>query len=208
MGNIDGLREQVEQLKQRLNEPESQQIAAPDELKTRLASIKKSLESKQGEIAQLSAEKQKLAAEKDKFAAELQRQSADKDKFAAELQRLSAENDQLRKMLKDLLSALDSRPADSATSILSEFLAETDSLIEPNGQGGGTVIAAGPPAAAAAAQPGKAESAGSPPADGVAQAAESQAGKQRAPDTAGEEPDEEESPALRRIMKRGRRAAG
>lgn len=205
MGNIDGLREQVEQLKQRLNEPESQQIAAPDELKTRLASIKKSLESKQGEIAQLSAEKQKLAAEKDKFAAELQRQSADKDKFAAELQRLSAENDQLRKMLKDLLSALDSRPADSATSILSEFLAETDSLIEPNGQGGGTVIAAGPPAAA---QPGKAQGASSRSPHGAAQGPETQPGKQQALDTAGEEPDEEESPALRRIMKRGRRAAG
>ncbi len=184
MGNIDGLREQVEQLKQRLNEPQSPQIAAPDELKTRLASIKQSLEAKQGEIAQLSAEKQKLAA--------------DKEKFAAEVQGLSAENDQLRKMLKDLLSALDGRPSDAATTILSEFLAETDPLVGPNNKAGEAVIAAGPSADATAAPPARAETAGPETPAGAVQVAE----RARA------EPDEEESPALRRIMKRGHRAAG
>ena len=191
MGNIDGLREQVEELKQRLNDPESQQTAAPNELKTRLASIKASLESKQGEITQLSAEKQQLAAEK--------------EKFVAELQRLSAENDQLRKMLKDLLSTLDGRPADPATDILSEFLAETDPLINPKGNGGETVIAAGPPSGAATAAPAQAEAAGSNSHGGPAEAADPQAAEQP---EANEAPDEEESPALRRIMKRGRRTAG
>ncbi len=99
-------------------------------------------------------------------------------------------------MLKDLLTALDGRPADPATDILSQFLAETDQLINPKGNGGETVIAAGPPPNAEAAQPAKAE---------AAEAAEPQAAKQP---EAGEAPDEEESPALRRIMKRGRRAAG
>ena len=46
MGSIDGLKEQVEELKQRLNAPGAQQAAEPNELKARLASIKTNLETK------------------------------------------------------------------------------------------------------------------------------------------------------------------
>jgi DNA repair exonuclease SbcCD ATPase subunit len=176
MGSIDGFREQVEELKQRLNEQGSQKTPESGELKTRLASIKASLESKQGEIDQLSAEKTQLAAEQEKLAAE-------REKISTEMQQLSAENDQLRKLLKEVLSTLDGQPADASINILSEFLAETDPLIKPNGAGPETDITAGPPADLAAANSAKAES-------------------------DGEGADEEESPALRRIMRRGHRAAG
>jgi DNA repair exonuclease SbcCD ATPase subunit len=176
MGSIDGLREQVEELKQRLNEQGSQKTPESGELKTRLASIKASLESKQGEIDQLSAEKTQLAAEQEKLAAE-------REKISTEMQQLSAENDQLRKLLKEVLSALDGQPADASINILSEFLAETDPLIKPNGAGPETDITTGPPADLAAANSAKAES----DAEGA---------------------DEKESPALRRIMRRGHRAAG
>jgi DNA repair exonuclease SbcCD ATPase subunit len=194
MGSIDGLKEQVEELKQRLNDPGSQKASEPGELKTRLASIKASLESKQGEIVQLLAEKKRLAAEN--------------ERIGAEKQQLSAENDQLRKMLKEVLSALDGQPADASTNILSEFLAETDPLVKTNGEGGESVIAAGPPADLATAGPAKAEKAQSGPPGAAAKAADKQTAKQQDPDSGGEEADEEESPALRRIMKRGRRAAG
>jgi uncharacterized phage infection (PIP) family protein YhgE len=184
MGNIDGLKEQVEEFKQRLNDPESQKTAKPDELKARLASIKASLETKQVEIDQLSAENKQFVAENKQLAAE-------NKQLAAEKQQLSAENEQLRKLLKEVLSALDNQPADAATNILCEFLAETDPLIKPKGDRSETVIAAGPPGDLATAGPAKAEKAESGP-----------------PVAAGEEVDEEESPALRRIMKRGRRAVG
>ncbi len=192
MGSIDGLREQVEDLKQRLNDPGSQKAPDPSELKSRLASIKASLESKQGEIAQLSAETKRLTAEK---------------------QRVSAENDQLRKMLKEVLSAIDGQPADASTNVLSEFLAETDPLIKPNGDGSETVIAAGPPADQPAANPGKTEMAEAGareqtagPAGVAPKAADKENPLQLGPETDGEGADEEESPALRRIMRRGGRA--
>ena len=201
MGSIDGLREQVEDLKQRLNDPGSQEAPDPSELKSRLASIKASLESKQGEIAQLSAEKERLTSEK--------------VRLAAEKQQVSAENDQLREMLKEVLSALDRQSADASTNILSEFLTETDPLIKPNGDGSETVIAAGPPADLVAASPvrtatveaGAREQAARPA--GVApKAADKENPLQLGSETDGEGADDEESPALRRIMKRGRRAAG
>jgi DNA repair exonuclease SbcCD ATPase subunit len=210
MGSIDGLREQVEELKQRLNDPGSQKTPESGELKTRLASIKASLESKQGEIDQLSAEKgqlaadkEKLAAEKEKLAAEREMLAAEREKISTEKQQLSADNDQLRKMLKEVLSALDGQPADASTKILSEFLAETDPLVKPNGVGPETVIAAGPPADLADANPAKAEPAGDAP-----KAAGQKNAPQQEPESDGEGADEEESPALRRIMRRGHRAAG
>ncbi len=194
MGSIDGLREQVEDLKQRLNDPGSRKASDPGELKSRLASIKASLESKQGEIAQLAAEKERLAAEK---------------------QQVSAENDQLREMLKEVLSAIDGQSADASTNILSEFLAETDPLIKPNGNGSETVIAAGPPADLASASPARTETAeagareqAAGPAGDAPKAAGGKNAPLQEPDSGGEGADEEESPALRRIMKRGRRAAG
>jgi len=121
MGSIDGLKEQVEELKQRLNDPGPQKASKPDELKTRLASIKASLESKQGEITELLAEKQRFAAEIKRLAAENKRFAADQERLAAERQQLSAENDQLRKMLKDVLTALDGQLADASTNIISEL---------------------------------------------------------------------------------------
>ncbi len=201
MGSIDGLREQVEDLKQRLNDPGSRKASDPGELKSRLASIKASLESKQGEIAQLAAEKERLAAEK--------------EQLAAEKQQVSAENDQLREMLKEVLSAIDGQSADASTNILSEFLAETDPLIKPNGNGSETVIAAGPPADLASASPARTETAeagareqAAGPAGDAPKAAGGKNAPLQEPDSGGEGADEEESPALRRIMKRGRRAAG
>ncbi len=215
MGSIDGLREQVEELKQRLKDPGSQNTPESGELKTRLASIKASLESKQGEIDQLSAEKRQLAAEKEKLAAEREMLAAEREKISTEKQQLSADNDQLRKMLKDVLSALDGQPADASTKILSEFLAETDPLIKPNGAGPETVIAAGPPADLADASPAKAEPAeagarkqAAGPAGDAPKAAGQKNAPQQEPESDGEGADEEESPALRRIMRRGNRAAG
>ena len=222
MGSIDGLREQVEELKQRLNDPGSQNTPESGELKTRLASIKASLESKQGEIDQLSAEKrqlaadkEKLAAEKEKLAAEREMLAAEREKISTEKQQLSADNDQLRKMLKEVLSALDGQPADASTKILSEFLAETDPLIKPNGAGPETVIAAGPPADLADANQAEAETAeagarkrAAGPAGDAPKAAGQKNAPQQEPESDGEGADEEESPALRRIMKRGHRASG
>lgn len=215
MGTIDGLREQVEELKQRLNDPGAQKASEPGELKTRLASIKASLESKQGEIAQLWTEKKQLTAEKEQLATEKERLATEKEQLATEKQQLSAENDQLRKLLKEVLSAIDGQPADASTNILREFLAETDPLIKPNGDGSETVIAAGPPADLTAASPAKAETAEAGvrkqtggPAGTAPRAADKENAPQQEPDADGEGVDEEESPALRRIMKRGRRAAG
>ncbi len=208
MGSIDGLREQVEELKQRLNDPGSQNTPESGELKTRLASIKASLESKQGEIDQLSAEKRQLAAEQEKLVAE-------REKISTEMQQLSAENDQLRKLLKEVLSALDGQPADASSNILSEFLAETDPLIKPNGAGPETVKAAGPAADRAAANSAEAETAeadarvqAAGPAGDAPKAAGQKNPPQQEPDSDGEGADEAESPALRRIMRRGHRAAG
>jgi DNA repair exonuclease SbcCD ATPase subunit len=215
MGSIDGLREQVEELKQRLNDPGSQNTPESGELKTRLASIKASLESKQGEIDRLSAEKEKLAAEKEKLAAEREMLAAEREKISTEKQQLSADNDQLRKLLKEVLSALDGQPADASSNILSEFLAETDPLIKPNGAGPETVGAAGPAADRAAAKSAKAETAeadarvqAAGPAGDAPKAAGQKNAPQQEPDSDGEGADEAESPALRRIMRRGHRAAG
>ena len=164
MASIDGLRQQVEELKQRLNDPASQTAAEPGELKSRLDSIKADLEGKQEQIVELSTEKQQLAAEKD---------------------RLQAENEQLRTLLNEVLSALNGQQADPSSQLLSEFLAETGPLVEPNRADPETVIAAGPPA----------------------DLAPDPAAAPEAPEDAAEA-EEEESPALRRIMRRSRRAAG
>jgi len=219
MGSIDGLREQVEELKQRLNGPGEHQAAEPNELKARLASIKAGLEGKQNEIARLTAEKEQLLAAKDQFAAEMQQQlsakeqlAAEKQQLAAEKQQLAAENDQLRKMLGEVLSVIDGRSTDDSASILREFIAETDPLIESAGDGSGNVIAAGPPADHATANPGKTGSAEAGPreqAARVAAAVSDAPGDEAQPQDGPQSADkaaEEESPALRRIMKRGRRA--
>lgn len=176
MGSIDGLKEQVEELKQRLKGPSSQHGAEFGELKSRLASIKASLESKQGEITRLTGEK---------------------ERFVAEVQRLSSENDQLRKMLGEVLSVIGSRPADGSTDFLREFLAETDSLVKAAGGGSGDSQAAGQ-AIAVPAQP---ESAG-----GEVGPAGPQEAAQPGPASQDDGEDDEDSPALRRIMRRGRRA--
>jgi hypothetical protein len=197
MGSIDGLKEQVEELKQRLNSPGAQLGADAEELKKRLASIKSNLEGKQQEIAKLTAEKQQLAAEK--------------QRLAAEAQRAAAENEQLRKMLGEVMAVIDGRPADGPANLLRDFLAETDALVKPTGNGVKETPPAGQAGDQAVSGPGKAEpaQAGQQP-----QAAQGAGNGKPDPDLAiqlGSEvkddgAEEEESPALRRILKRGRRA--
>lgn len=188
MGNIDALREQVEELKQRLNGPGAQPAAEPNELKARLASIKTSFESMQSEIARLTSEKEQLIAAR--------------EQLAADKKQLGEENDQLRKMLGDVLAALDGQSADASANILREFIAETDPLIKPAGTTSESVIAAGPPAEHAA---GPREQAAKVAA-AVSEAPGGETQPQSGPQTDEAKPEEEESPALRRIMKRGRRA--
>ena len=192
MGSIDGLKEQVEELKQRLNSPGAQSGPEAGELKTRLASIKANLEGKQQEIARLTAEKQRLAAE---------------------MQRVSAENEQLRRMLGDVLAVIDGQSADHSTQILRDFLAETDALVKSAGNGVKDGRAAAQTAGQAASDQGQAK-----PAQAAAKAQEAgpSAGDAGKPDpevaiqlgsaVQDEHGEEEESPALRRILKRGRRA--
>lgn len=192
MGSIDGLREQVEELKQRLNAPATAHGSEPGELKTRLATIKASLETKQNEITQLTA---------------------DKERFAAEKQQLSAENDQLRRLLSEVLAVIDGQSADASTRILREFLAETDPLIKPTGGGPKHSGAAGQPANQAIAAPGRAgmvaagaREQGEGPAGAAAAMADAPTSPRQGPEAESGGAEEEESPALRRIMKRGHRA--
>jgi hypothetical protein len=188
MASIDGLRQQVEELKQRLNDPGRETDSGPDDLKARLATIKASLEGKQNEIARLTAEKERLAAEK--------------ERLAAEQQQVSAENDQLRKLLGEVLAVIDGKSAEGPTKILREFLAETDPLIKPADGGSRDAGAASRPTGQALTVPAKSETAAAGAAGNTATA---QTPTQQAPDGEGEG-DEEVSPALRRIMKRGHRA--
>lgn len=197
MGSIDGLKEQVEELKQRLNSPGAQLGADAGELKTRLASIKSSLEGKQQEIARLTAEKEQLMAEK--------------QRLAAEAQRAAAENEQLRKMLGDVMAVIDGQSANAAGKLLHDFLVETDSLVKPVGNGVKEAQPADQAAGQAASGPGRAEpaQAGQQP-----QGAQGAGGAKPDPEVAiqlgsdvrDKGAEEEESPALRRILKRGRRA--
>jgi regulator of replication initiation timing len=193
MGNIDGLREQVEELKQRLNGPGTPSAGEPSELKARLASIKTSLESMQSEIARLTSEKAQLVAAR--------------EQLAADKRQLGEENEQLRKMLGDVLAAIDGQSADASANILQEFIAETDPLIKPAGASSQNVIAAGPPADHAAGpreQAAKVAAAVSEAPGSTEAQPQSGPHSGKPSDEAAEE--EEESPALRRIMKRGRRA--
>lgn len=203
MGNIDGLKEQVEELKQRLNASGAQQASEPNELKAQLASIKTNLENMQSEIARLMSENEQLISAR--------------EQLAADKRQLREENDQLGKMLGDVLSAIDGRSADASANILREFIAETDSLIKPAGKTAGSVIAAGPPADQATGGDGKARAAEAGPREQAAKVAaavsdapgseaQPQNGSQAGDKEAHEEAEEEESPALRRIMKRGHRA--
>ena len=127
MGNINGLREQVEELKQRLNGAGAQSAAEPGELKARLASIKTSLESMHSEIAQLKSDKDQLTAAR--------------EQLAADKRQLGEENEQLRKMLADVLAAIDGQSGDASANIVQEFIAETDPLIKP----AGTALKSGTP---------------------------------------------------------------
>ena len=188
MGSIDGLRQQVEELKQRLNDPGRENGPASDDLKTRLATIKASLEGKQNEIARLTAEKERFAAEK--------------ERLAAEQQQLSAENDQLRRLLSEVLAVIDGKSAEGPTTILREFLAETDPLIKQADGGARDAGAASRPTSQALTVPAKSETTAAGAAHNTATA---QTSPQQTPDGEGED-DEEVSPALRRIMKRGYRA--
>jgi len=197
MGSIDGLKEQVDELKQRLSNPGAQLGAQAGELKARLASIKTSLEGKQQEIARLTGEKEQLAAEK--------------QRLAAETQRASTENEQLRKMLGEVLAVIDGQSGDGSATLLREFLAETDALMKPIGNGVKEAQPAGQAPAQAASSQG-----GTEPVQAGQQSQGTQASNSDKPDpqepiqlgsdVKDDVPEEEESPALRRILKRGHRA--
>jgi hypothetical protein len=220
MGNIDGLKAQVEDLKQRFTRSPDQPSTEADELKSRLASIKANLEGKRQEISRLVAEKERLAAD---------------------LQRATAENDQLRKMLAEVLAVIDGQSSNDATMILREFLAETDPLIQVAGDGDGgggearaedrsadqraeiadpeapdpevsdpEVSDRGRPAHDDAPEQGS-RSPGGEAGRGEAGSGEAGRGAPQAAiplgsDVHGDDAGETESPALRRILKRGNRA--
>jgi len=202
MGNIDGLKAQVEELKQRFTQPDTQPGPEAEELKSRLASIKANLEGKRQEISRLVAENERLAAD---------------------LQRATAESDQLRKMLAEVLAVIDGQSSNDATMILREFLAETDPLIQMAGDGGSEARAQEPPAdlRAEVSDPEVPHRSGPAHDDAPEQGARSPGGEagrgeagRGAPQAAiplgsevrDDDARETESPALRRILKRGHRA--
>ncbi len=159
MGNVDGLKVQVEELKQRLCASDAQHPTETGEFKDRLASIKATLQGKQDEIA-----------------------------------RLAAENTQLRGMLKEVLSAIDEHQSKASENVLRAFYAETAALVEPakatnarNGEAART----------------KAEPASQSQQNQPAHLQQSQPATPAVQDE--DDADFADSPALRRIMKRGRK---
>ena len=118
MGNVDGLKVQVEEMKQRLCASDAQQPTETGEFKDRLASIKATLQGKQNEIERLAAENKQLQGKQD------------------EIERLAAENKQLQGMLKEVLSAIDEHQSKTSGDILRASLVAQ----HPNGQ---DVFAAG-----------------------------------------------------------------
>ncbi len=159
MGNVDGLKVQVEELKQRLCASDAQHPTETGEFKDRLASIKDTLQGKQDEIA-----------------------------------RLAAENTQLRGMLKEVLSAIDEHQSKASENVLRAFYAETAALVEPakatnarNGEAART----------------KAEPASQSQQNQPAHLQQSQPATPAVQDE--DDADFADSPALRRIMKRGRK---
>ena len=159
MGNVDGLKVQVEEMKQRLCASDAQHPTETGEFKDRLASIKDTLQGKQDEIA-----------------------------------RLAAENTQLRGMLKEVLSAIDEHQSKASENVLRAFYAETAALVEP--------------AKATNARNGEAARTKAEPASQSQQnqPAHLQQSQQAMPAVQDEDgADFADSPALRRIMKRGRK---
>lgn len=197
MGNIDGLKAQVEELKQRFTQSDTQPGPEAEELKSRLASIKANLEGKRQEISRLVAENERLAAD---------------------LQRATAESDQLRKMLAEVLAVIDGQSSNDATMILREFLAETDPLIQMAGDGANEARAQERPAGlrAEVSDPEVPHRSGPAHDDAPEQGArapggeagrgEPQAAIPLGSEVRDDDARETESPALRRILKRGHRA--
>ncbi len=159
MGNVDGLKVQVEEMKRLLCASDAQHPTETGEFKDRLASIKATLQGKQDEIA-----------------------------------RLAAENTQLRGMLKEVLSAIDEHQSKASENVLRAFYAETAALVEPakatnarNGEAART----------------KAEPASQSQQNQPAHLQQSQPATPAVQDE--DDADFADSPALRRIMKRGRK---
>ena len=183
MGNVDGLKVQVEEMKQRLCASDAQQPTETGEVKDRLASIKAILQGKQNEIERLATENKQLHGKQD------------------EIERLAAENKQLHGMLKEVLSAIDEHQSKTSGDILRAFYAETAALIEPakaatarNGQ-----------AARTKAETASQSQQNQPVHPQMSQQPHAQQGQPATPAVQGEDgADFEDSPALRRIMKRGR----
>ncbi len=176
MGNVDGLKVRVEEMKQRLCASVAQHPTETGEFKDRLASIKATLQGKQDEIARLAAENTQLRGKRE------------------EIEQLAAENKQLRGMLKEVLSAIDEHQSKASGDILRAFYTETAALVEPakaadarNGEAAGT----------------KAEPASQSQPNQPAHLQQSQPATPAVQDEDGA--DFADSPALRRIMKRGRK---
>ncbi len=157
MSDLDALRVQVDELKQRLCPSDNRPQIAAEDIQTLSTSIKATMQCKQDEI-----------------------------------DRLTIENEQLLRMLGEALSAANEHDAGPAENVLRDFYAEMAAFIDPG--------------EAANAADGKEPTQTAEPDTGAEQ--KQPAVPQQSPPAATTEQDEtlEDSPLLRRIMKRGQRA--
>jgi predicted nuclease with TOPRIM domain len=176
MGNVDGLKVQVEEMKQRLCASDAEHPTETGEFKDRLASIKATLQTKQDEIDRLAVENKQLQGKQD------------------EIDRLAAENKQLHGMLKEVLSAIDEHQSKASGDMLRAFYTETAVLVEP---------AKDAEARNGEAAQSKAEPVSIIQQKQTARPQQDQPATPAAQDEDGD--DFEGSPALRRIMKRSRK---
>ncbi len=157
MSDLDTLRVQVDELKQRLCPSDNQPQIAAEDIQTLSTSIKATMQCKQDEI-----------------------------------DRLTIENEQLRRMLGEAMSAANEYDAGAAENVLRDFYAEMVAFIDPG--------------EAANAADGKEPTQTAEPDTGTEQ--KQPAVPQQSPPAATTEQDEtlEDTPVLRRIMRRGQRA--
>ena len=165
MSNLDALKTQVDEMKERLGTSDAQRDSEAGEFKTLLASIKTNLQTKQ-----------------------------------AEIERLTAENEQLRKMLSDALATVGEHQVQATGNVLRDLHTELAALVEQIGADGPENV---PDEAASPSEPDRASEASRDqpePTAGPAPAASA------ATDDSADDADDdvEDSPALRRIMHRGR----
>lgn len=190
MTELGDLRAQVDELKQRLSTSDNRQRSDAGQLREQLSAIKATVQSKQDKIDRLHADATRLQAEIDR----LQNEVGGKQ---GEVDGLAADNRQLRTMLEEVLSAVDSHSAKGSAEALNTFCVEMAALVgtgktpAPGGDSEQDVIVV--------------------PARPRQRGDEAPAAPEGAPET-GAKPDGpqdpfeeiEESPALRRILRRGR----